>query len=333
MAFAFGRIFSSKAYAFLLAAPTHNNLGDHMISLGTKKWCLDFLPEYIYKEFDDDIYKDWSHFDLFHLAVRKRDLILLRGGGSIGNRYLGYELFIRRVLETLTDNRVFIFPQSLYFSENEDGLYQEKLTASAYDGHPHLTLCLRDEESYLQAQKIFSKTRIHLCPDMALYLLDFVKGYDGPRRGVFLCLRQDGEKHFQNLAESLSETLLSLGYEINLGDTAAKGRVYQSTRAAVVEGFLSSLAQYQAIVTDRFHGLIAAVLTGTPAVVLKSEGHKIPSGIKWFDGCELVFYAESAEEVPALLEKTLTREGGGPPNFSDHFINLRELVVNDRTHP
>lgn len=309
-----------------MASPTHTNIGDHMISLGTKKWCQDFLPGYKYKEFDDDIYKDWSFFDLVRLCVKKEDFVLLRGGGSIGDRYLGYELFIRHALKVLDKNKVFMFPQSIFFSSGELGQTQRALTAAAYDRHPDFTLCLRDQASYNLALQMFKKTKLHLCPDMALYLKDSYRPKkENERRGSFLCLRQDGEKHHKNLAKILPQKLTSLSYQISLGDTAADSRVSHAQRPAVVEDFLLNLSKKEAIVTDRYHGLIAAALTLTPVVVLQSEGHKIPSGLKWFEGGNFIFFADSPDRVPALLKKALACEERIPPDFSPHFVRLREV--------
>lgn len=300
-----------------------------MISLGTQSWCQDHLSGYVYKEFNDDIYKDWSFFDLVRLAIKKQDLILLRGGGSIGERYLGYELFVRHVLELMVKNKVFMYPQSIFFSPNEKGRAQKALTAAAYDKHPDFTLCLRDQASYNLAAQMFKKTKIHLCPDMALYLIPYFKNYSaGTRQGILLCLRQDGEKYYKNLGETLTDSLASLGYDLTLGDTAAPGSVSQIQRPAVVEDFLLNLSKKEAAVTDRFHGLIAAALTLTPVVILQSEGQKIPSGLKWFEGSNFIFFADSPDQVPALLEKALACDARVLPDFSPYFARLREVFFN-----
>jgi exopolysaccharide biosynthesis predicted pyruvyltransferase EpsI len=54
------------------------------------------------------------------------------------------------------------------------------------------------------------------------------------------------------------------------------------------------------VVTDRFHGVIFAVLAGTPVVALRSKDHKIEAGLQMIQHLGSMAFASS---VPSAVEK------------------------------
>jgi len=93
----FGRLFKPGPAIFIMAAPSHGNRGDHMIVLGMRKFCEKYSPACRLEEFDDSIIQQRSFLSLLKIALRKNDLIFLRGGGSVGDRCIHYEYFIRHL--------------------------------------------------------------------------------------------------------------------------------------------------------------------------------------------------------------------------------------------
>lgn len=321
------RIFRRQRYIFNLATPTHTNIGDQMIVFGMEKWCEKYLPLYLYKEYDDSIYKDWSFFAFLKLVIKKKDLIFFRGGGSVGDLYIGYEYFIRHVLKSYPKNKIVMFPQSINFSDTPTGCEEKRKTAVAYDAHPDFTLYARDEISFSTAEAMFSHLKVRLCPDIALFLLYSYQPKQYERKGLFLCLRTDVEAFYSE--KDLDKLILSLqnDYTLSFGDTGSGHRIDAAHREAEVENLLGLFSKSKAAVTDRFHGVISAVLTGTPVVALRSEDHKIVSGIKWFKDLDYVFYAESTEEVPALVEKAMRCKSITAPDFRPYFDKIYEDIT------
>lgn len=322
------RLFRRNKYVFHLATPTHTNIGDQMIVFGMENWCKKYLSEYTYMEYDDSIYKDWAYFDILKLVVKKKDLILLRGGGSVGDWYIGYEYFIRYVLKCYPNNKIVMFPQSIRFSSTPEGEREKELTARAYDAHPDFTLYARDESSFALATEMFHRVKVRLCPDIAMFLVNSYQPQSYERNGVFLCLRKDAEKFYSDTQMKNMMDTLKQKYEISLGDTGAAYPVSATQRKTAIDELLSLFSKSTVSVTDRFHGVITAALTGTPCVVLRSADHKIVSGMQWFKELDFVFYADTMEDVPALIEKALQCEQPQGPDFSEHFDRLFEEIAN-----
>lgn len=322
------RIFSRKLYVFVLATPTHSNIGDQMIVFGMEKWCEKYMPDFICKEYDDGIYKDWSYFAFLKLVIKKGYLLFLRGGGSLGDRYIGYEQFIRHVLKSYPKNKIVMFPQSVSFSNTPDGEIEKKETEKAYDAHPDFTLYARDETSFALANEMFHRAKVRLCPDIAMFLFNRYQPKQYDRGGLFLCLRKDIENFYSDAEHSEMINSLNKQYDIRFGDTGAEHPISAAQRKSEIEELLSLFSKSSVTVTDRFHGVISAVLTGTPCVALRSEDHKIVSGIKWFEGVDFIFYAESLEDVPQLVKKAMQCKNPVTPDFSGYFDRIYEDILN-----
>ena len=321
------RIFSRKTYVFNLATPTHTNIGDQMIVFGMEKWCEEYLPNFVYREYDDGIYEDWSFFTFLKLVIKKRDFIFLRGGGSVSDRYIGYEHFVRHVLKSYPKNKIIMFPQSVGFSNTTTGHEEKTKTAAAYDAHPEFTLYTRDKTSFSIAEEMFSHTKVRLCPDIALFFLHSSQPKQYARKGLFLCMRTDTEAFYDK--DDLEKLIFSLQtkYDLRFGDTGSGHRIDAGYRETEIENLMSLFSKSKVAVTDRFHGVISAVLTGTPVVALRSADHKIVSGIEWFKNSNYVFYAESPKDVPALVEKAMRCESITTPDFRPYFDKIYEGIM------
>ena len=329
IALALKRLFSRKRYIFLPAAPTHANRGDQMIVLAMKKWCEKYLPEYGYLELDDSILDEWFCLSLLKFAVKKHDMIFLRGGGSVGDWYLYYENFIRQVLKIFVKNKIVMFPQTVNFSGTPKGREEKDRTSAAYDSHPDFTLVARDEASFSAAQDMFRRAKVRLCPDIALYLCRETTLAPAERTGVLFCFRPDANETYYSEEERLQIIdAVKKRYEIKFGDTSAGYRIPAGEREQEVIELLRLFAGSKAAVTDRYHGIISAVITGTPVVALRSAGPKIVSGIKWLEDLDFVFYAETVEAVPGLIEKALQRGQAQVPDFSHYYDRLFEDIAN-----
>jgi pyruvyl transferase EpsO len=89
-------------------------------------------------------------------------LILLHGGGNLGDLWRDCQLFSLRIIEKYPHNKIIIFPQTVFY-ESEEVLYQDAKIMSA---HENLTVCARDKVSYNTLKAHFDNN-ILLVPDMA----------------------------------------------------------------------------------------------------------------------------------------------------------------------
>lgn len=321
------RMFSRNKYVFLFASPTSGNRGDHLIVTAMKKWSEIYFPDRVFIEYDDSILSDWSALNLLKLLVKKRDLILIRGGGSVGDWYIDYEYFVRYLLKHFPKNKLTIFPQSIRFSNTAKGQAEKLKTATAYDDHPDLTLYARDEQSFEIARGMFKRTKVLLCPDIAMLLFGSFEDTENCRSGVLFCLRTDAQERFYSDCEREAMVQRVRAFcPVAFCDTESGHRIPLENREEEIEALLNCFAKSHVAVTDRFHGVISAVLTKTPCLVLRSADHKITSGLRWFKNVDHVFYAENTAAVPELIEKALACQPITTPNFETHFRKIAEDI-------
>ena len=151
--------------------PYHINIGDNLIWEGEKQ----FLKHVPYKNLGNSSSASWRWPE-----IKNGDVILLHGGGNFGDLYRGAQDFRLEVIKRYSDNRIVMFPQSVWY---DDMSLVEKDAEIMYR-HKDLTLCLRDLPSYEFMKAHFPKCRLLLMPDMAFCILDsFLQRFRGKENG------------------------------------------------------------------------------------------------------------------------------------------------------
>lgn len=138
--------------------PTHRNFGDALIWKGTQRYLADlgFRVRYV---------ADWRSFRAEQLQRLPGDsLIVLNGGGNLGDLYPHHEAFRRHVVTTHPRRRVVVMPQTIHFVD------PRAMAASVADYRraENLTLLLREEVSMDIAEKSFGGVDHRFCYDAAL---------------------------------------------------------------------------------------------------------------------------------------------------------------------
>lgn len=139
--------------------PYYSNIGDLLIWQGE----LDFLRNTPHKNIGSAS-KDTCIFP----KLKSTDIILLQGGGNFGDLYPAHNQFRNKVIERYPDNRIIMFPQSVWY-DNEESASKD---AEIINRHKNLYLCARDRYSYDFMKKHFHKANILLVPDMAFCIDD-----------------------------------------------------------------------------------------------------------------------------------------------------------------
>ena len=85
-----------------------------------------------------------SNWDQLPLLIKEKDIIVLPGGGNMGDIWLGEENVRRKIISTFTKNKIISFPQSIKYYDSK----QLSLSASIYNAHSNMLLAVRDKESY-----------------------------------------------------------------------------------------------------------------------------------------------------------------------------------------
>jgi pyruvyl transferase EpsO len=293
---------TNRPYA-LIDYPNHENVGDAAIWVGERALLRQHEREVAYVA---DIASYSSR------ALRQRigpgGVILLHGGGNLGDLYPHHQALRESVITAFPRNQVIVMPQTATFRTKET----IERTRRVFDGHPDLTVLVRDEDSLQLMQHNFS-TRSLLAPDSAFALPDnaFKLGQAAtqyPRLPPIRWLaRTDAEAGTYPVSQSgdpslapdvfvtdwvgkrsaslrlvawRQATLVSGGASRVLAArlSALDGwlaRSYDELAAMRVEYGLQLLGRAQVIVTDRLHGHILALILGIPHVLLNDRYDKV----------------------------------------------------------
>jgi len=313
----------------LLDVPTHTNVGDHAITLGELA--------YIRRAGSEVSYLCTLHdYSAARLRERLRDgVILIHGGGNLGDLWPHHQRFRERVLAEFEQARVVQLPQSIKF-ESDESLERAR---RVFGGHPDFTLLLRDAEALSFARQHFD-CRVELCPDSAFALGAQARRRD-PDVDVLVLARTDHETTapLELEAGGSIETVDWLGdpsrtfraLRLGGGQLGAKARrarlafavasplvrrAYEALARDRLEFGLSLLSRGRTVVTDRLHGHILCTLLGIPHVICDTGYGKVAGfHAAWTAGSPIATVRETREEAMVAARELASRDEAGPvPN-------------------
>lgn len=85
--------YSDKSRIILMGSPEYNNLGDHAIAFATKVFIEDNIKNVKFLEITENEIR--YNFNKVKKAVNKNDILLLQGGGNMGDIYTD-QVYIRK---------------------------------------------------------------------------------------------------------------------------------------------------------------------------------------------------------------------------------------------
>lgn len=273
---------------FLFGTPLHTNLGDHLITLAEHNF-LESVCKRKIVEIPTEVFQTCKAAIM--KAVPADAVIYINGGGWMGNLWPEDELFIQELVDSFREHRVVIFPQTIYYDEETNGMRELiRKGAERYSRCHNLTLCVREYRSYVLACKYYPKTDVRLMPDMALgYSIQFHGTFH--KKVIGVCFRDDRESAVDSDRIIFLKTILKdAGYCFKEITTISKKRIPEEQRAEAVKQRLREFYECGFVITDRLHGMIFAYLVGTPCVVFDNKTQKV-SGVykQWLSECSNIF--------------------------------------------
>lgn len=276
----------------LLDVPNHRNIGDNLIWEGE----LVFLKKYVScsMNYSSNV---WN-CDLN--CIGKNDVIIFHGGGNIGDLYPECQKFRLAVSELFRNNRIIIFPQTVYYCD----LNLLKSDCAILNEHPDLYICVRDQVSYNLLSKYLSEEKLLLLPDMAFFVdMPFAKIQTGNQ--LFL-KRTDLEKNSISLFDTTNIDvsdwptysnnkylrifqLVLIRIKINLSIRLQHiplvcklvdpryGLNLRNNRCVYIKRGILFLSKYDVIYTTRLHGLILGILLNKKVVIIDNSYGKSTS--------------------------------------------------------
>lgn len=304
---------------WFLDAPAYGNLGDQAIAYAIHRFCEYVLPNAQIIEFQEDSviqYLSWLKKN-----VGQKDMIILQGGGNLGNLYPRYEFVRRTIIRMFPDNKIVIFPQSIFFSNDKRGILESTISRKTYEKNTRLTIFARDSVSFEEMKRIFPKTHVELCPDVVLFLNGLVA--TDTRDGLGICIRNDREKTVtdKQLNEIISEVTLRSKEKKKFDTVIEVSRpVIDEYRESLVFSKLKEFAGCELVLTDRLHGMIFSYITSTPCIAIaNSTGKSYYAYNDWLLTSENVVFVKDGFDS-LVMPKNLKSS-----NFD--FSNLREALL------
>lgn len=258
--------------------PYHLNIGDLLIWEGE----LSFLKKLPFKMLEYGS----AYTSNLKKRISKNTIILLHGGGNFGDIWNIHE-FKRKVIENYPENRIIIFPQTVFYQKKENMLRDIELMSK----HPDLTICARDICSFEILKKNFQNT-ILLIPDMAFCIPpENLHRYLRPTKNLTLYVkRKDKELCKENISFSPSFNLfqsdwpsyeqatweekgLKFAHKLRHLGLSSIIDLYSSNilRPQLIRKGIEFVSQYKEIYTTRLHVFILSILLEKPCTIIDNS--------------------------------------------------------------
>lgn len=289
--------------AIMLATAEHANIGDAAITLAEQQVLSEQFPEYFQVEIST--YEINQKAAYLHAILNPEDILFINGGGNLGDQYPEEEELHRKIVSEFPNNKIIIFPQTIYFSDTENGTLELQKSSKVYNSHKDLTMFVRGEASLELAKAHFAQVKTVLMPDMVHVLRS---NYVFERSGALLCLRDDKEGKLDCEGKDLIvNTAQALTGSIDRSSNIHTEDVTREIRGLVVRKELMRFAKHQVVITDRLHGMIFSAVTGTPCVVLSSYNHKIREYYEAFfqDSNAVFFIGDDMGKLENAVEQAM----------------------------
>ena len=286
--------------AWLLGTPNHGNMGDQCIAEEEIHFLHSVMPAREIVEISEAELKR-GHFSQLK-KISPFQPIFLQGGGNLGTLWPKTEGFRREILKRIKDNPVVIFPQSIFFSQNADGLEDLAEAAKIYNGN-NILLCCRDIVSYRFAQEHFGCKSV-LVPDMVLWesrqKLSLQERY-----GALTLLRSDKEQKLSdNDRMTIKSVLTERFHSIEIHDTFLHcGKVTGENRNDIIDSMIRRISSVECVVTDRLHGMILCAVTGTPCVAFGNGYHKVEAFYEWLKPLGYIRFIQRTDELAGAIDE------------------------------
>lgn len=305
----------------LVGIPHHGNKGDAGIVYGEHEFIKEYFKDYelinVAQENAVDVIDD------IEKICTKGDIIALHGGGNMGVEYFLIERIRREYITRFVNNKIIIFPQTIYYKENETEEFEKSIRI--YSKHPDLTIMAREKTSYETMKNGYTKSKIIFTPDIVTFLNKTEESYN--REGALILLREDRERVLSDEKKDSIEQILKEHYsKIEFSDTVIKAPIEDENRENILNELWDQLKSAEIVVTDRLHGMIFCAITETPCIVFGNYNHKVESSFKWFEDLGYIKFIETEEELQRAIEELRdVKDIKYPDKFYYYFKNLQLL--------
>ena len=288
---------AGKPRIYFFCTPMHSNLGDQAQLMCWLRLFKQWYPDYEVICVPTRC-RTFKTIRTIRENLRNNDLIYIHSGYIIFDPHPELP-FILDLVRAFYDTPITILPQTV----NLMGEWYKHIVSTAFNGHSNLTLICRDEVSLEKSKVLFPNVKLRLLPDVVTSLIgdpEFQYG-DMKRKGILLCVRNDGEKLYSDKQINEFRSRF-IGIRTELYDTTINVHMWEwdKKREQFIRNIVKKFSSYRLIITDRYHGTIFSQVANTPVIVLSSTDHKLSSGVKWFPQdvfAHMVTFAKDLDEA------------------------------------
>ena len=279
----FWQILFSTERNYLFMVAMHNNAGDLAQTVCIDEWLKKNYPKSVtinvaYTCPNDRIVKNICK------KIRLQDRVFIHSGFNItdicsdfskSNVFKTHKI----ILESLPNHKIVFFPQSVE-CKKPDGW---DIVSEIYKKHKDIVFISRDLISQDYAKKILPDAKHLAYPDIVTTWIGKYQ-FAPPTKDIFLCLRTGEESLLNDVQKAeIRRRLTQIGsLDANDTDVSYSAFWYRGHRKEAVLKKIQEFSQHRVVVTDRYHGVIFALVAGRPVVVSKTINHKVSSAIEWF---------------------------------------------------
>lgn len=305
-----------KAFVFLSA--DYGNIGDLAISAAQGEFLESHLPGYTVVHIP--ISKTKAYLRSLKKQIGPKDIVTTIGGGNMGVMYSDIEELRQLVIKTFLNNRIVCFPQTLDWEDSKNSEHALQQLVKIYSKHPDIHVFARESITHSKLLELFNtykNVQVGLVPDIVMSATAIALGTEEgiEPTGIIRCLRNDKEvalttEHYTALDMALDKA----GLNITVTDTHAGGSQLAATVCAkLLADKLTQFRSAELVVTDRLHGMILCLLSGTPCLVIPNSNHKIRQAwIDWLQHHPRMTFIEPTEfdNISTYINKLLGRTRG-----------------------
>lgn len=298
---------TGKKRLFLLGTPVHGNLGDQAIAYAESIFLTQNFSDYELIELDED--KTLEYLLYLKKIVCNMDIIMLHGGGNMGTNYYYQEKERQIIIRNFPQNKIIIFPQTIDYGSSEKDKRALRHSCKVYRSHKDLTIAAREKKSFHRMERVYSSARVLLMPDIVLSLkIDNTSVRQ--REKVLLCMRSDVEKAVSDHDKKyITDKLKERGLKIEKSDTVVPNDISVEEREGELQKKWREFMESRLVVTDRLHGMIFSVITGTPCIAFNNSNQKVRNCYEWISSIPWICFVESADKFEDALDKILQNNG------------------------
>lgn len=313
-----------KPNCWLIGSQTNGNIGDQAIA----ESMLKFIECQGYNVIEVSLAQYWSVRKQLKRMIKNDELICLVGGGNLGNIYISAEWLRRDVISTFKNNRIIVFPQTMDFSKDIIGKYELHKTRKIYSRHRNLFVFAREKDSLNKMKELYLWNSAFIAPDIVLSG-KLVTSKGQTRRGALVCLRDDLEGILSIEDKMLILTICNRSFSnVREVDTFEANLPSNFDRKDILQQKLSQFSSSEIVITDRLHGMIFAVITGTPCIVFNNNNGKVKAVYDWISYLDNIIFAESISELQYALDSEIRFKNAGYDSgkIDGYYNNLRHLL-------